>query len=87
MTNFYVVRHDDNDVFCYDCSDMETWPFFRRVAAELAMDDCSGIQMLLIVYQNKEYRYVGWRPGMEYTFVNVNDPDDFYTTYMKHLDH
>lgn len=86
MTSFYIYQLD-GEVCCRDCSGMEVWPFFRTVAAELAMADCSEVTIRLIVWQNVEYKYVGWRPGMEYTFENVNDPEDFYTTWMEHLDH
>ena len=86
MKNYYIYELD-GEVVCCDCSDMEVWPFFRRIAAELAMADCSGIEIHMIVWNNTEYRYVGWRPGMEFTFENVNDSEDSYTTYMEHLDH
>lgn len=71
-----------------DLSEYGLWPFFRTVAAEIAMSDCSGVHVTKIVYNGVQYRYAGWKPGMEYEFLNVDDPDgESYTTWMEHLDH
>ena len=65
----------------------ELWPFFREVAAIIAMSDCSEQEIVKIVFHGKEFHYAGWAPGMEYTFIDNADPQNTYTTYMEHLDH
>ncbi len=87
MLSYYEYDMDDEHVI-EDRTGDELWPFFRRVAAELAMSDCSGVRITRIVYNGVDYVYAGWRPGMEYTFVNKHNPDaESYTTWMEHLDH
>ena len=65
----------------------EVWPFFREVAAAIAMSDCTEQEIVKIVFQGKEFHYAGWAPGMEFTFIDNEDPENAYTTYMEHLDH
>lgn len=65
----------------------DLWPFFRRVAEVIAMSDCTGSHVIDIVYNGKRFRYVGWQPGMKFEFVNVDDPEEVYITWMEHLDH
>ena len=87
MISYYEYDFDGEHVVI-DCSEYDQWPFFRTVAAELAMSDCSNVDVTKIVYQGTEYRYAGWKPGMEFTFINKNDPTaESYTTWMEHLDH
>jgi hypothetical protein len=52
------------------------------------MDDCTGADVTKIVYNGVNYRYAGWKPGMEFEFLNADDPEgESYTTWMEHLDH
>lgn len=87
MKSYYGYDIDDEHVVV-DLSERDLWPFFRTVAAEIAMSDCSGVHVTEIVYNGKHYRYAGWKPGMEYEFLDMDDPDgESYTTWMEHLDH
>lgn len=83
---FYVYEFDGEQT-TVNKEGAEVWPFFREVAAIIAMSDCSGQEIVKIVFQGKEFHYAGWAPGMEYTFIDNEDPENFYTTYMEHLDH
>lgn len=83
---FYVYEFDGEQT-TVNKEGTEVWPFFREVAAIIAMNDCSGQEIVKIVFQGKEFHYAGWAPGMEYTFIDNEDPENFYTTYMEHLDH
>lgn len=65
----------------------EVWPFFREVAAIIAMSDCSEQNIVKIVFGGKEFHYAGWAPGMEFTFVDNADSENTYTVWMEHLDH
>lgn len=90
MNTYYVYEFEgeyttvDKTV---DKTGTTVWPFFREVAAIIAMSDISEQHITKIVFEGKEYRYAGWAPGMEFTFYNINDPEDSYTTWMPHLDH
>jgi hypothetical protein len=83
---FYVYEFDGEQT-AVNKEGTELWPFFREVAAIIAMSDCSEQEIVKIVFQGKEFRYAGWAPGMEYTFIDNTDPENTYTTYMEHLDH
>ena len=87
MKSYYKYEMDGvEDVM--DCSGLGLWPFFRTVATELAMSDCSGVHVTEIVFDGVHYRYAGWKPGMEFEFLNADDPNgESYTTWMEHLDH
>lgn len=65
----------------------DAWPFFNEVAAVIAMSDCSEQNIIKIVFQGKEFHYAGWKPGMEFTFVDDQNSQNAYTTWMCHLDH
>ena len=65
----------------------EVWPFFNEVASVIAMSDCSDQNVVKIVFQGKEFHYTGWKPGMEFTFVDDENSQNAYTTWMPHLDH
>ena len=84
----YFEYDMDGEHEVVDLSSYDLWPFFRTVAAEIAMSDCSGVNVTKIVYNGVNYQYAGWKPGMEYEFVNMDDPEgESYTTWMEHLDH
>lgn len=90
MKNYYIVKTSEGDIYTIDLDKIDAkhpFDFFRTVAHTLAMRDCTDEEVEKIVWQGKSYHYVGWRPGMEFTFVNDEDPEDFYTTWMEHLDH
>lgn len=84
----YFEYDMDGEHFVCDLTGYELWPFFRTIASEIAMSDCSGTDVTKIVYNGTQYRYAGWKPGMEFEFINADDPDgESYTTWMEHLDH
>lgn len=87
MRNYFVIEYDDGDQVTYDRSDSDLWPFFREVAAHFAMSDCTDEKIPLVVYDYKTFRYAGWAPGMEFTFYNVDDPEDTYTLWLPEYDH
>ena len=51
------------------------------------MSDCTDEKIPMVVYDGNEYRYAGWAPGMEFTFYNVDDPEDTYTLWLPEYDH
>lgn len=86
METWYAYEMEGERVVV-DCNEYDLWPFFRRVAEELAMEDCSGAQVTDIVCEGWRFRYVGWQPGMKFEFVNVDDPEDVYIIWCPELDH
>ena len=87
---------DKETYYIYECEDRETkvnregtklWPFFREIAALIAMSDCSAKNIVKIVFEGKAFHYAGWKPGMEFTFIDDSDAENTYTTWMEHLDH
>lgn len=85
--NTYYVYEFEGEQTTVDKTGTTVWPFFREVAAIIAMSDLSEQHIRKIIFEGKEYRYAGWAPGMEYTFININDHEDSYTTWMEHLEH
>ena len=83
---FYIYEFEDEQTVV-NKEGCGVWPFFREVAAIIAMSDCTEQNIVKIVFRGKEYRYAGWAPGMEYSFINTKDANDTYTTWMEHLDH
>ena len=86
MKRNYYTYEQEGERFTADLSDLELWPFFRTVAAEIAMSDCSEVRVNKIVYQDKEFKYTGWQPGMRFTFISQDGTEE-YTTYMPEYDH
>ena len=87
MKRWYEYDMDGEHVVA-DLSEYGLWPFFRTVAAEIAMSDCTGVHVTRIVLDGTEYRYAGWKPGMAFEFVNVDNPDEeSYTTWLPQYDH
>ena len=71
-----------------DLSDYDLWPFFRIVGRVLAFDDCSPINITKIVYDGREFRYVGWQPDMKFEFVGVGDGSaESYVVWLPECDH
>lgn len=85
--NFFIIEYEDGKQVTYDRSDSDLWPFFREVAIHFAMSDCTDERIIAIVYHGNIYRYSGWAPDMEFTFYNVNDPEETYTTWLPQYDH
>ena len=85
--SYYIYEDEDGEQVTVNKEGWEVWPFFREVAAAIAMSDCTEQKIIKIVFQGREFHYAGWAPGMEYTFIDNEDPENTYTTYMEHLDH
>lgn len=49
--------------------------FFTAVSQMICMSDCTEERVLGIVYNGDEYQYMGWRPGLEYGYRRVDDPE------------
>ena len=84
--SFYIYEFDGEQT-TVNKEGTEVWPFFREVAAIIAMSDCSEQEIVKIVFHGKEFHYAGWAPGMEFTFVDNSDSENTYTVWMEHLDH
>ena len=89
MTNYYEYDFE-NEHYVKDLSELpknDLWCFWNTVAMEICMSDCSDVEVTRIVWQGREFRYVGWRPGMEYTFECIDNPEETYTLWLPHMDH
>lgn len=90
MKSYYTIKTSEGTTYTMNLDKIAAqypFDFFRDVAYTLAMSDLTDEKVEEIVWQGEHYHYVGWRPGMEYTFVNDGDEEDSYTTWMEHLDH
>lgn len=87
MKSYFIIEYEDGDHVTYDRSASDLWPFFREVAIYFAMSDCTDERIARVVYNEHEYRYAGWAPGMEFTFYNVDDSEDTYTIWLPEYDH
>ena len=90
MTTYFVlgfVDDDDEHIHQYVVNDNDPWPFFREVGGFIAMADCTDEIVKKIVYKGEEFEYAGWKPGMEFTFINKNNPEDSYTTWLPEYNH
>ena len=59
----------------------------NRVSKMIAMNDCCPIEFISIECNEREVRYVGWRPGMEFTYEWADTQEEFWTGYYPELDH
>ena len=68
--NYFVIRFDDDSrsVEVYD-SDCTMSRFFHDVSEVLAFGDCTGNDVVSIVFHGVEYVYEGWLPGELYRYV------------------
>lgn len=91
MKNYFIIEYEDGCLVLNDRTDpgpyYDEWSFFREVAIYFAMSDCTDERIARVVYNEHEYRYAGWAPGMEFTFYNVDDPEDTYTLWLPEYDH
>ena len=86
-TQTFYVYEFENAQTVVNKEGCEVWPFFREVAAIIAMSDCSEQNIVKIVFHGKAFHYAGWAPGMEFTFIDNDDAENTYTVWMEHLDH
>ena len=86
MISYYIYEME-GERFLENVELREPFPFFRTVASAIAMSDVTDINVTKVVYDDKEYRYNGWAPGMVFTFTENGNADNAYTVYMDHLDH
>ena len=50
---------------------IDTDKFFTEISRRIAFSDCSNEEVLNIVWQGKEVKYVGWRPGMVFEYKDL----------------
>lgn len=87
MKNYYEYEFEGQHCVT-DLADCGLWPFFRTVGAEIAMSDCTGVHVTKIVYGGRQFRYVGWQPGMKFEFVGVGDnAAETYVVWLPQYDH
>ena len=86
MKTYYIYEFEGEQTIV-NKDGTELWSFFRGVAAILAMDDITEQHIIKIVFEGREFHYAGWAPGMEFTFVDNEDSENTYTTWMEHLEH
>lgn len=85
--NSYYIYEVEGEQTTVNMSKYDVWSFFRSVASVIAMSDCTGQEVVKIVYDGKEYHYAGWMRGMKYTFIDNENSKNAYTVWMEHLDH
>lgn len=52
-----------------------------------AFDDCCPVEILSIKADGHELRYCGWRPGMEYSYYDVETGEEVWTRHFPEWDH
>lgn len=91
MRNYFIIEYEDGRLVLNDRTDpgpyYSEWSFFREVAIHLAMSDCTNEDVARIVYDWTEYRFIGWQPGMKFTFRNVEGPRRNITVWLPEYDH
>lgn len=91
MKNYFIIEYEDGCLVLNDRTVVspwyDVWSFFDEVAIHIAMSDCTNENVPRIVYDDKEYQYTGWQPGMHFTFENVEDPEDSYDAWLPEYDH
>lgn len=85
---FFVLKAADGsllvDAFARDCT---MYRFFRSVSWAIAFSDCSGADVVKIVYQGIEYVYEGWKPGESYMYHAVHDASVKWEGYFPEFNH
>lgn len=52
-----------------------------------AFNDCCPVEIISIKANGRELRYCGWRPGMEFSFYDVETGEEVWTEYFPEWDH
>ena len=66
---YYVVRRSNDSIYTIIPSKgIDSW--FTELAHTIAFSDCSGEEVILIIYEGKEIPYIGWQPNMLYEFTD-----------------
>lgn len=87
MNNYYILKYDDGEQVTKRTECEDKWSFFQKIAVTLAMSDCTGEEVVKIVWDGEEYHYSGWEPNMEYRFVKEGDPSETYTVWIPEYNH
>lgn len=88
FTNFLVCRDTtDNSVNCLcryeDCEEV-----LYDAASFYAYSDCDdSCEIMMIVADGIPLRYVGWKPGMRFEFVNTDTNEVAAVRYYPDLEH
>lgn len=82
----YIRYEDGYYASIEDVSELSMDEIFCKVAKMIAFSDCSDVEVIDIVIDGQEYYYAGWRPGMEYTFVDENNTE-VWTNSFPEWDH
>lgn len=85
--SYYTFTMDDDENNIVEFESPSLAEFLGQVAMEECMSDCSGVNITKIVYEGHEWRWVGWLPDMEYTFVRVDDPKLEWSVWLPHMEH
>lgn len=82
----YIRYEDGFHAHIKDLSELSMNEIFRKISKMIAFSDCTDIEIIDIVIDGKEYYYAGWRPGMEYTFLD-KEGKQIWSEYFPEWDH
>ena len=74
--NQLKLAYEDEATYTKHYDDEDTSAMFHDVSYALAFDDCVPLADYTIIYHGREVIYKGWAPGMKYTYVYKDKPDE-----------
>lgn len=77
---------DDKEKFCVQTFNNPDDAFYYA-SETICFSDCSNYDVVEIYIEGQSYHYVGWRPNMEYVFVNDETNEIAYDRFFPHWDH
>lgn len=82
-----VVSSEDlgfyTKIFPKDISEDE---FYYRVSNRISMSDCTGEEILTMVYHGQEVKYYGWEPNEHFIYKDLNG-NTVYEAWYPEFDH
>ena len=69
----YIKYKEDSEIYTKNMEECSMDEIFYTAAKMFAFSDCSDIEVLEIIIDNKEYFYAGWQPGMVFAFEDKDE--------------
>jgi hypothetical protein len=85
--NFVVIKDlYDGEVFCHSYE--HKYEMMREVCNQICFSDCcDGFEILMIVFEGRPIKYVGWQPRMHYEFRYEDNNEIAYENWFPQWEH
>ena len=84
--NFYVLHYDDDNLWVYSYQTVEQLMY--NVSKYYAFSDCDDSSYIIeIVCAGRSIEYIGWKPNMEYIFIDSKTKEVVWDEYFPQWEH